>query len=68
MDPSADDHVGQPVTPDAARVSLRGYYWKNIVATLISQVVVGVLDLPWVCDFLVCPRFLPAGGCYSRYL
>jgi adenylate cyclase len=35
-----------------ARRSLRGYYWKNIVATLISQIVVGVLDLSTPMNFI----------------
>jgi adenylate cyclase len=52
MDPSAADHGRQLGTPDAARVSLKGYYWKNIVATLISQVVVGVLDLSTPMHFI----------------
>jgi hypothetical protein len=42
---SKNDHARKEKIPEAARVSLRGYYWKNIAATFISQVVVGILDL-----------------------
>lgn len=44
-------------------MSLRGYYWKNIVATLVSQVVVGILDLSTPMHFITThfPAFVRAG-------
>ena len=45
MTPSAEDRGRGSVIAGSARRSLRGYYRKNIIATLVSQVVVGVLDL-----------------------
>jgi hypothetical protein len=61
--PSKDRHTRKEKMPEAARVSLRGYYWKNIVATLISQVVVGILDLSTPMHFITThfPAFVQAG-------
>jgi adenylate cyclase len=63
MDPSADHHARKEKTPEAARVSLRGYYLKNIVATLISQIVVGIIDLSTPMHFITThfPVFMQAG-------
>jgi adenylate cyclase len=52
MNSSAEDQGREHGTLDAARASLRGYYRKNIVATLISQAVVGVLDLSTPMHFI----------------
>ncbi len=45
MNPSVENRGHEYVVAKEARRSLRGYYWKNIFATLISQAVVGILDL-----------------------
>jgi adenylate cyclase len=52
MNPSIEDRDQQPVVAEEVRRSLRGYYWKNIIATLVSQVVVGVLDLSTPMNFI----------------
>ncbi len=53
MKQSVEDRKGQgPVVAEKARRSLRGYYLKNIIATLVSQIVVGVLDLSTPMNFI----------------
>ncbi len=42
----------RPITALEARRSIRGYYRKNIVATLVSQIVVGVLDISTPMHFI----------------
>jgi adenylate cyclase len=63
MNSSADDNTRKKKTPEAARISLRGYYLKNIAATLISQIVVGILDLSTPMHFITThfPTFVQAG-------
>jgi adenylate cyclase len=52
MNQSVEDQGQGPVVAEKARRSLRGYYWKNIIATLVSQIVVGVLDLSTPMNFI----------------
>ncbi|MBI4768389.1 MAG: adenylate/guanylate cyclase domain-containing protein [Deltaproteobacteria bacterium] len=52
MEQSAEDRGQGSVLAEEARRSLRGYYWKNIIATLVSQIVVSVLDLSTPMNFI----------------
>jgi adenylate cyclase len=52
MNQSVENRDRGPVVAKEARRSLRGYYWKNIIATLVSQAVVGVLDLSTPMNFI----------------
>jgi adenylate cyclase len=52
MNQSAENRSQGPVFAGEARGSLRGYYWKNIAATLVSQIVVSLLDLSTPMNFI----------------
>jgi adenylate cyclase len=52
MNPFAEKRGQEPIIAEEARRSLRGYYLKNIIATLGSQIAVGVLDLSTPMHFI----------------
>ncbi len=52
MNPSVKDRGQGSIAAKEALRSLRGYYRKNIIATLVSQIVVAVLDLSTPIHFI----------------